>query len=73
MHVSLSYICYYKLCYTAVVIIHVYVGLVLRKGSNKGADQPAHQPSLVSTFVICLLKSITVNPVLSGHSKEDQK
>ena len=26
--------------------------------NNKGADQPAHARSLISTFVICLLKSI---------------
>ena len=26
-------------------------------GNNKGADQPAHLGSLISTFVICLLES----------------
>ena len=26
--------------------------------NNKGADQPAHPRSMISTFVICLLKSI---------------
>ena len=25
--------------------------------SNKGADQPAHMPSLISAFVICFLES----------------
>ena len=24
-------------------------------GSNKGADQPVHQPSLISVFVICFI------------------
>ena len=26
--------------------------------NNKGADQPAHPNSLISTFIICLLESI---------------
>ena len=26
--------------------------------NNKGADQPAHMPSLISPFIICLFESI---------------
>ena len=26
--------------------------------NNKGADQPAHAPSLISAFVVCFLESI---------------
>ena len=31
---------------------------VLPFANNKGADQPAHPPSLISTFVGCCLDSI---------------
>ena len=33
-------------------------------GNNKGADQPAHPRSLISTFVIGLLESIISRPYL---------
>ena len=33
--------------------------------NNKGADQPAHPRSLISAFVIRLLKSIIFRPALS--------
>ena len=35
---------------------------VLPYVSNKGADQPAHPCSLISTFVVCCLDSI-ISPV----------
>ena len=34
---------------------HLLSGL----GDNKGADQSVHQGSLISTFVICLMESVT--------------
>ena len=36
--------------------------------NSKGADQPVHQRSLISTFVICLLKSIISKIVTSEIS-----
>ena len=35
--------------------------LTLLLAKNKGADQPAHPRSLISSHVICYLKSIAVN------------
>ena len=45
--------------------IHHHMGLDTRKptwlyATNKGADQPVHSGSLISTFVIHLLKSTIV-------------
>ena len=36
--------------------------------NNKGADQPAHSHSLISTFVICLLESMISNLAISAIS-----
>ena len=36
--------------------------------NNKGVDQPAHPPSLISAFVIRLLESIISKPATSEIS-----
>ena len=52
-----------------------YMGLGVRKtclrgfGNTKGADQPAHQHSLISTFVIRLLESIIQSTLDTSNFK----
>ena len=45
------------------VILLIYLSLVMRKpvlpyANNKGADQPAHPRSLISTFIVRSVDSI---------------
>ena len=46
-----SNISYFNLC-------RVLRNLFLPYANNKGADQPAHSHSLISTFIVCYLHSI---------------
>ena len=42
--------------------------LTLLHANNKGADQPAHLRSLISTFVICFFESVISKKITSEIS-----
>ena len=59
----------YIFCHEVVVYLATKWALMVKTclwwfGNNKGADQPAHPRSLISTFVIGLLESIISRPYL---------